>query len=92
LATQRPSTNVVTGLIKSNIPARIAFMVASNIDSRTILDSSGAEKLLGKGDMLYSGSDPFPIRAQGAFVSDDEAENVVAHLKTLGPPAFVEIK
>jgi S-DNA-T family DNA segregation ATPase FtsK/SpoIIIE len=92
LATQRPSTNVVTGLIKSNIPARIAFMVTSNVDSRTILDSSGAEKLLGKGDMLYSGNDPFPVRAQGAFVSDDEAEKVVAHLKTLGTPAFVDIQ
>jgi len=91
LATQRPSVNVITGLIKSNIPARIAFMVSSNVDSRIIIDTPGAEKLLGKGDMLYSGTEPFPIRAQGSFVSDEEAENVVAYLKTLGTPVFVDI-
>jgi S-DNA-T family DNA segregation ATPase FtsK/SpoIIIE len=91
LATQRPSVNVITGIIKANIPARIAFMVTSNVDSRVILDSPGAEKLLGKGDMLFSGSEPFPIRAQGAFVSDEEAEKVVTHLKTLGSPVFVKM-
>ena len=92
LATQRPSVNVVTGLIKSNIPARIAFMAASNVDSRVILDSPGAEKLLGKGDMLYSNSDPFPIRAQGAYVSEEEAEAAVNYLKTLGTPAYINIR
>jgi len=92
LATQRPSVNVITGLIKSNIPARIAFMVSSNVDSRIILDTPGAEKLLGRGDMLYSGNDPFPIRAQGAYVSEDEADRTVDFLKTLGSPEFVEMK
>jgi S-DNA-T family DNA segregation ATPase FtsK/SpoIIIE len=91
LATQRPSVNVVTGIIKANIPARIAFMVASHIDSRTIIDTSGADKLLGKGDMLYSGSDPEKIRAQGAYVSDDEADAVVAYLKTLDEPDYIDI-
>ena len=92
LATQRPSTNVITGIIKGNIPARIAFMVASNNDSRIILDSSGAEKLLGKGDMLYSSNDaPFPIRAQGAYVCEDEAEKAATHLRSLGRPEYVDI-
>ena|GEM_PF-2634398 len=91
LATQRPSVNVITGLIKSNIPARIAFMVASNTDSRIILDTPGAEKLLGKGDMLYSGTEPFPVRVQCAYVSDEEADRTVAHLKTLGMPVFVDM-
>lgn len=91
LATQRPSIDVITGIIKANIPSRIAFMVASKVDSRIILDMAGAEKLLGKGDMLYAGStDPFPIRIQGAFVSDEEVERVVAYLKTLGPPDYLE--
>jgi S-DNA-T family DNA segregation ATPase FtsK/SpoIIIE len=91
LATQRPSIDVITGLIKSNIPSRIAFMVASMMDSRIIIDTTGAEKLLGKGDMLYSGiTDPFPVRMQGAFVSEDEVERVVAHVKTLGEPDYID--
>jgi S-DNA-T family DNA segregation ATPase FtsK/SpoIIIE len=91
LATQRPSIDVITGLIKANIPSRIAFMVASKIDSRIIIDSVGAEKLLGKGDMLYSGVvNPFPVRMQGAFISEDEVERVVAHIKTLGTPDYID--
>ncbi|MDR0638614.1 MAG: DNA translocase FtsK [Spirochaetaceae bacterium] len=91
LATQRPSTDVITGLIKSNVPSRIAFMVASQIDSRIIIDTAGAEKLLGKGDMLYSGVvDPFPVRMQGAFVSEEEVERVVDYVKTLGEPDYIE--
>ena len=82
LATQRPSVNVITGTIKANIPTRLAFNVASQIDSRTILDGVGAEKLLGRGDMLYLSSDsPKPIRLQSAFVSEEETKNVVAYLK-----------
>lgn len=85
IATQRPSVNVITGLIKANIPSRIAFAVTSGIDSRTILDSVGAEKLLGKGDMLFSpqGS-PKPVRVQGAFISDNEVQNVVDFIKEQG--------
>ncbi|MDR1231531.1 MAG: DNA translocase FtsK, partial [Spirochaetaceae bacterium] len=91
LATQRPSTDVITGLIKSNVPSRIAFMVASQIDSRIIIDTTGAEKLLGKGDMLYSGIiDPFPVRMQGAFVSEEEVERVVDYVKTLGEPDYID--
>jgi len=91
LATQRPSIDVITGLIKANIPSRIAFMVASKFDSRTIIDMVGAEKLLGRGDMLFSGAqDPFPVRMQGAFVSEEEVEHVVAHVKTLGEPEYID--
>ncbi|GHV73954.1 hypothetical protein AGMMS49940_12560 [Spirochaetia bacterium] len=91
LATQRPSIDVITGLIKANIPSRIAFMVAGKIDSRIIIDMVGAEKLLGKGDMLYAGVvDPFPVRIQGAFVSDEEVERVVEHVKTLGEPDYID--
>ncbi|MDR0457080.1 MAG: DNA translocase FtsK [Treponema sp.] len=91
LATQRPSIDVITGLIKANIPSRIAFMVASKMDSRIIIDTVGAEKLLGKGDMLYAGVvDPFPIRMQGAFVSEEEVETVVEHVKTLGEPDYID--
>ena len=80
IATQRPSTDVITGVIKANIPSRIAFAVSSNIDSRTILDQSGAEKLLGKGDMLFSPmGDITPVRVQGAYVSDQDLEKIVAH-------------
>jgi S-DNA-T family DNA segregation ATPase FtsK/SpoIIIE len=91
LATQRPSIDVITGLIKANIPSRIAFMVASKMDSRIIIDQVGAEKLLGKGDMLYAGIvDPFPVRMQGAFVSEEEVEKVVGHVKTLGEPDYID--
>ncbi len=91
LATQRPSIDVITGLIKANIPSRIAFMVASKIDSRIILDQLGAEKLLGKGDMLYtSATDPFPCRIQGTFVSDSEVESVVNAVKAWGEPDYID--
>ncbi len=91
LATQRPSIDVITGLIKANIPSRIAFMVASKFDSRIIIDMVGAEKLLGRGDMLYSSAtDAFPVRMQGAFVSEDEVERVVAYVKTLGEPDYID--
>ncbi|MHC6202944.1 DNA translocase FtsK [Breznakiellaceae bacterium SP9] len=91
LATQRPSIDVITGLIKANIPSRIAFMVASKMDSRIIIDMVGAEKLLGKGDMLYSGVvDPFPTRIQGAFVSEEEVEKVVECVKDLGQPDYID--
>ncbi|MEI8168747.1 MAG: DNA translocase FtsK 4TM domain-containing protein [Rhodoferax sp.] len=91
LATQRPSVDVITGLIKANIPTRIAFQVSSKIDSRTILDQMGAEALLGMGDMLYMPSGTgLPIRVHGAFVSDDEVHRVVAYLKSQGEPNYVE--
>ncbi len=82
IATQRPSVNVITGVIKANVPSRIAFKVASAVDSRTILDSSGAEKLLGKGDMLFQAGDmDKPLRIQGAFVTDKEVEKIVNYIK-----------
>jgi S-DNA-T family DNA segregation ATPase FtsK/SpoIIIE len=91
LATQRPSVNVITGLIKANITSRIAFAVASQIDSRTIIDTAGAEKLLGNGDMLYLTSDlGKPRRIQGVFVSEEEIKNVTNHLKTKGEPEYQE--
>ncbi|MEG3000827.1 MAG: DNA translocase FtsK 4TM domain-containing protein [Comamonas sp.] len=91
LATQRPSVDVITGLIKANIPTRIAFSVGSKIDSRTILDQMGAESLLGMGDMLYMASGTgLPIRVHGAFVSDDEVHRVVSYLKTQGEPDYID--
>ena len=85
IATQRPSVDVITGIIKANIPSRIAFAVSSQVDSRTILDGAGAEKLLGKGDMLfYPSGDPKPTRIQGAFISDGEVENLVKFVKKDG--------
>ncbi len=91
IATQRPSTDIITGLIKANIPSRIAFAVGSQVDSRVILDSGGAEKLLGRGDMLYQPVDSGkPTRIQGAFVSDPEVEAVVDFWKSQGPPRYME--
>jgi DNA segregation ATPase FtsK/SpoIIIE, S-DNA-T family len=91
LATQRPSVDVITGLIKANIPTRLSFQVSSKIDSRTILDQMGAEALLGQGDMLYlSPGSGVPIRVHGAFVSDDEVHRVVEYLKTQGEPNYIE--
>jgi S-DNA-T family DNA segregation ATPase FtsK/SpoIIIE len=91
LATQRPSVEVITGLIKANIPSRVAFMVASKFDSRIIIDVVGAEKLLGKGDMLLTTAwDPIPGRIQGAFVSEDEVESLVAYLKTIGESDYID--
>jgi S-DNA-T family DNA segregation ATPase FtsK/SpoIIIE len=91
LATQRPSVDVITGLIKANIPTRLAFQVSSKIDSRTILDQGGAESLLGNGDMLYlPPGTGLPMRAHGAFVSDDEVHHVVEFLKRTGPPDYIE--
>ncbi len=90
LATQRPSTDVVTGLIKSNIPTRISFAVATSIDSRTILDSIGAEKLLGKGDMLVKSAGSAIDRYQGAFIDDDELEAIVSEAKKQATPEYAE--
>ena len=91
LATQRPSVDVITGLIKANIPTRIAFQVSSKIDSRTILDQMGAEALLGMGDMLYMPPGTgLPMRVHGAFVSDEEVHRVVQHLKSQGEPNYIE--
>ncbi|MFY3792232.1 DNA translocase FtsK [Ureibacillus sp. MALMAid1270] len=90
VATQRPSVDVITGLIKSNIPTRIAFAVSSQIDSRTILDSQGAERLLGRGDMLYLGNGmSAPIRIQGTFVTDDEIEEIIEHVRSQGKPSYM---
>jgi S-DNA-T family DNA segregation ATPase FtsK/SpoIIIE len=91
LATQRPSVDVITGLIKANVPTRVAFQVSSKIDSRTILDQQGAEALLGQGDMLYlpPGSG-YPQRVHGAFVSDQEVHRVAEYLKSLGEPQYIE--
>jgi DNA segregation ATPase FtsK/SpoIIIE, S-DNA-T family len=89
LATQRPSVDVITGLIKANVPTRIAFQVSSKIDSRTILDQMGAEALLGQGDMLYlAPGTGLPVRVHGAYVADEEVHAVVDHLKKTGPPQY----
>ena len=91
LATQRPSVDVITGLIKANIPTRMAFQVSSKIDSRTILDQMGAESLLGQGDMLYlPPGTGLPQRVHGAYVADDEVHHVVSYLKKLGPSNYIE--
>jgi S-DNA-T family DNA segregation ATPase FtsK/SpoIIIE len=91
LATQRPSVDVITGLIKANIPTRIAFQVSAKVDSRTILDQSGAEALLGHGDMLFlQPGTSLPVRVHGAFVSDAEVHRVVGRLKAAGPPTYLD--
>ena len=91
LATQRPSVDVITGLIKANIPTRLSFQVSSKIDSRTILDQMGAEALLGQGDMLYlAPGTGLPVRVHGAFVSDDEVHRVVQYLKSQGEAQYIE--
>lgn len=90
IATQRPSVDVITGLIKANIPTRIAFSVSSQVDSRTMLDSVGAEKLLGKGDMLFveNGANK-SVRLQGPFVSDEEVDRVAAYMRTIAEPNYL---
>jgi len=91
LATQRPSVDVITGLIKANFPSRIAFMVAGKTDSRIIIDSVGAEKLLGRGDMLFTSAwNPFPSRMQGAFLAENEIERVADYVKSLGEPDYID--
>jgi S-DNA-T family DNA segregation ATPase FtsK/SpoIIIE len=91
MATQRPSVDVITGLIKANFPYRIAFQVASKTDSRTILDAIGAEKLLGKGDMLFAPAGSTNIqRIQGAYISEEEVFRIVKELKRQAPPEYVE--
>ena len=91
LATQKPTVDVITGLIKANIPSRIAFQVSSRVDSRTILDQMGAETLLGHGDMLYlPPGTAIPTRVHGAFVSDEEVHNVVERLKSSGEPEYID--
>ncbi|MDO5527815.1 MAG: DNA translocase FtsK [Paracoccus sp. (in: a-proteobacteria)] len=89
MATQRPSVDVITGTIKANFPTRISFQVTSKIDSRTILGEQGAEQLLGMGDMLYMGNGSRTVRVHGPFVSDEEVEEVVNHLKSFGPPSYL---
>jgi S-DNA-T family DNA segregation ATPase FtsK/SpoIIIE len=91
VATQRPSVDVITGLIKANFPTRIAFAVSSRVDSQTIIDSVGAEKLLGRGDMLFlAGDAPKPVRLQGAWIDDSEIQAIVEHWKSQGTPNYVE--
>jgi S-DNA-T family DNA segregation ATPase FtsK/SpoIIIE len=90
LATQRPSVDVITGTIKANFPTRISFQVTSKIDSRTILGEQGAEQLLGQGDMLYMAGGGRISRVHGPFVSDEEVEKVVRHLKSQGTPQYLE--
>ncbi|HLG27445.1 MAG TPA: DNA translocase FtsK, partial [Paenisporosarcina sp.] len=90
VATQRPSVDVITGLIKANIPTRIAFSVSSQIDSRTILDVQGAERLLGRGDMLYQGNGmSAPIRLQGTYVTDEEMDKIIEHARSQGEPSYL---
>ncbi|MBM3611641.1 MAG: hypothetical protein FJX19_01495, partial [Alphaproteobacteria bacterium] len=89
MATQRPSVDVITGTIKANFPTRISFQVTSKIDSRTILGEQGAEQLLGMGDMLYMAGGSRITRVHGPFVSDEEVEEVVTHLKSFGPPEYL---
>jgi S-DNA-T family DNA segregation ATPase FtsK/SpoIIIE len=88
LATQRPSVDVITGTIKANFPTRISFQVTSKIDSRTILGEMGAEQVLGMGDMLYMAGGAKITRVHGPFVSDEEVEDIVSHLKSFGPPDY----
>jgi S-DNA-T family DNA segregation ATPase FtsK/SpoIIIE len=90
MATQRPSVDVITGTIKANFPTRISFQVTSKIDSRTILGEQGAEQLLGQGDMLYMAAGGRVTRVHGPFVTDEEVEEIVAHLKDQGRPAYLE--
>jgi S-DNA-T family DNA segregation ATPase FtsK/SpoIIIE len=89
-ATQRPSVDVITGVIKANLPTRISFAVSSRIDSRTIIGEQGAEQLLGKGDMLYKSSSGPLIRVHGPFVSDEEVEEVASHWRAQGKPEYVD--
>ncbi len=89
MATQRPSVDVITGTVKANFPTRISFQVTSKIDSRTILGEMGAEQLLGMGDMLYMAGGSKITRCHGPFVSDEEVEEVVRHLKAFGPPSYM---
>ena len=90
MATQRPSVDVITGTIKANFPTRIAFQVASKIDSRTILNEMGAEQLLGRGDMLYMSDGGKVVRVHGPFVSDSEVEDVVRYIKSQETPEYIE--
>jgi hypothetical protein len=89
MATQRPSVDVITGTIKANFPTRISFKVASKVDSRTILNEQGAEQLLGQGDMLYSAGSGQVVRVHGPYVSDEEVEQVAAHLRSQGVPDYI---